>query len=65
MTKRLRKECPCPYHLMATLDRNWELISRRLQEVLGADIIKAILAEGRTPKAYWGVRADSSAGVSS
>jgi len=50
---------------MATFDSKWELISRRLQEILGADIIKAILTEGRTPKAYWGVRASSHAGVSS
>ncbi|TFK81677.1 tyrosyl-tRNA synthetase [Polyporus arcularius HHB13444] len=35
-------------------DVKFELITRRLQEVLGGDIIKAILAEGRTPKCYWG-----------
>ncbi|KAF9004663.1 tRNA synthetases class I-domain-containing protein [Cyathus striatus] len=39
---------------MATADEKYELITRRLQEVLGADTIKAILAEGRHPKAYWG-----------
>ncbi|KAJ3562918.1 hypothetical protein NP233_g9277 [Leucocoprinus birnbaumii] len=39
---------------MATADEKWELISRRLQEVLGAESLKAILAEGRSPKAYWG-----------
>ncbi|KAF5350027.1 hypothetical protein D9756_009154 [Leucocoprinus leucothites] len=39
---------------MATPDEKWELISRRLQEVLGGDSIKTILAEGRAPKAYWG-----------
>jgi hypothetical protein len=32
----------------------YELITRRLQEVLGGDLIKAILAEGRPLKAYWG-----------
>jgi tyrosyl-tRNA synthetase len=32
----------------------YHLITRRLQEVLGGDLIKAILAEGRSPKAYWG-----------
>ena len=37
-----------------TAEERYELITRRLQEVLGADIIKAILAEGRTPKCYWG-----------
>jgi hypothetical protein len=31
-----------------------ELITRGLQEVLGGDILKAVLAEGRTPKGYWG-----------
>ncbi|KAI0691247.1 tyrosyl-tRNA synthetase [Cerioporus squamosus] len=35
-------------------DDKFELITRRLHEVLGADIIKAVLAEGRTPKCYWG-----------
>ena len=34
--------------------KKYNLITRRLQEVLGADIIKGILAEGRSPKAYWG-----------
>ncbi|KAF5378124.1 hypothetical protein D9615_007545 [Tricholomella constricta] len=38
----------------ATADERYELITRRLQEVLGGDSIKAILAEGRSPKAYWG-----------
>ncbi len=35
-------------------DEKYELITRRLQEVLGGDLIKAILAEGRSPKCYWG-----------
>ncbi|KAJ6617955.1 tyrosine tRNA ligase [Mycena sp. CBHHK59/15] len=35
-------------------DEKFELIVRRLQEVLGGDIIKSILAEGRSPKGYWG-----------
>ena len=39
---------------MATPDEKYELITRRLQETLGGDIIKAILAEGRQPKCYWG-----------
>ncbi|KAF9221111.1 tyrosine tRNA ligase [Gyrodon lividus] len=34
--------------------KKYQLITRRLQEVLGGDLIKAILAEGRSPKAYWG-----------
>ena len=36
-------------------DAKYEIITRRLQEVLGGDIIKGILAEGRTPKCYWGM----------
>ncbi|KAJ4468742.1 tyrosine tRNA ligase [Lentinula aciculospora] len=30
------------------------MIIRRLQEVLGGEAIKAMLKEGKTPKAYWG-----------
>ncbi|KAF7986760.1 hypothetical protein HWV62_20346 [Athelia sp. TMB] len=37
-----------------TADEKFELITRRLQEVLGGDALKAILAEGRSPKGYWG-----------
>jgi len=40
--------------MTGTAEERYELITRRLQEVLGADIIKATLAEGRTPKCYWG-----------
>ncbi|EKM77195.1 hypothetical protein AGABI1DRAFT_115381 [Agaricus bisporus var. burnettii JB137-S8] len=39
---------------MATPDEKYEIITRRLAEVLGGDLIKNILAEGRAPKAYWG-----------
>ncbi|KAF8636120.1 hypothetical protein AX17_003775 [Amanita inopinata Kibby_2008] len=39
---------------MTTPEEKYELITRRLQEVLGGESIKAILAEGRSPKAYWG-----------
>ncbi|KAJ7334771.1 tyrosine tRNA ligase [Mycena albidolilacea] len=35
-------------------DEKFEMITRRLQEILGGDILKAILAEGRSPKGYWG-----------
>jgi tyrosyl-tRNA synthetase len=37
-------------------DEKFDLITRRLPkgEVLGGDLIKAILAEGRAPKCYWG-----------
>lgn len=38
----------------ALIEERYELITRRLQEVLGGDAIKAVLAEGRTPKCYWG-----------
>ncbi|KII84730.1 hypothetical protein PLICRDRAFT_45537 [Plicaturopsis crispa FD-325 SS-3] len=34
--------------------QKYDLITRGLQEVLGGDSIKAILAEGRTPKCYFG-----------
>ena len=36
------------------VEKKYSLITRRLQEVLGGDIIKGVLAEGRSPKAYWG-----------
>ncbi|TFL04023.1 hypothetical protein BDV98DRAFT_525793 [Pterulicium gracile] len=39
---------------MPTADDKYDLITRRLQEVLGGDTIKAILAEGKNPKCYWG-----------
>jgi hypothetical protein len=39
---------------MATPEEKYDLITRRLQEVLGGDSIKAILAEGRQPRGYWG-----------
>jgi len=39
---------------LTTTEERFHLITRRLQEVLGGDSIKAILAEGRTPKCYWG-----------
>ncbi|KAH9849085.1 tyrosine tRNA ligase [Lenzites betulinus] len=35
-------------------EAKFELITRRLQEVLGADLIKTILTQGGTPKCYWG-----------
>ncbi|THH04286.1 hypothetical protein EW145_g5638 [Phellinidium pouzarii] len=38
----------------ATPEERFELMTRRLQEVLGENIIKTILAEGRHPKCYWG-----------
>ena len=37
------------------VEKRYTLITRRLQEVLGGDIIKGILTEGRSPKAYWGM----------
>jgi len=40
--------------MTGTAVERYELITRRLQEVLGADNVKAILAEGGTPKCYWG-----------
>ncbi|GAB1522231.1 Tyrosine--tRNA ligase cytoplasmic [Rhizoctonia solani] len=35
-------------------ETRFELITRNLQEVLGGDIIKSVLDEGKTPKCYWG-----------
>ncbi|KLO10221.1 tyrosine tRNA ligase [Schizopora paradoxa] len=35
-------------------EKRYELIVRRLQEVLGGEAIKQILADGRNPKCYWG-----------
>jgi len=40
--------------MAADAESRYELITRRLPEVLGGDAIKAILAEGRAPKCYWG-----------
>ncbi|CCM01858.1 uncharacterized protein FIBRA_03929 [Fibroporia radiculosa] len=40
--------------LDSSAQKKYDLITRRLQEVLGADTLKAILAEGRSPKCYWG-----------
>ncbi|KAK7058328.1 hypothetical protein VNI00_001959 [Paramarasmius palmivorus] len=40
--------------MSATAEEQYELITRRVAEVLGGDSIKAILAEGRSPKCYWG-----------
>ena len=37
-----------------TAEEKYELITRRLQEVLGGESLKAILAEGRTLRCYWG-----------
>jgi hypothetical protein len=39
----------------ATPDERYHLITRRLQEVLGGDTIKTLLAQGKTPKCYWGM----------
>ncbi|KAI9462608.1 tyrosine tRNA ligase [Russula earlei] len=38
----------------ATPDDRYRLITRRLQEVLGGDIVKTLLVQGKTPKCYWG-----------
>jgi len=45
---------------MASPDEKFEIITRNLQEVLGGDSIKAILAEGRSPKCYWGAHPEFS-----
>lgn len=38
-----------------TQDEKYHLITRRLQEVLGKDAIKALLDQGKNPKCYWGM----------
>jgi len=43
---------------MSAPEEKYELITRRLQEVLGGESIKTILAEGRQPKCYWGAYQD-------
>ena len=41
--------------MTSTTDAQYELITRRLQEVLGGENIKAILDEGKRPvRCYWG-----------
>lgn len=35
-------------------ETRYNLITRGLQEVIGGEIVQQILAEGRTPKCYWG-----------
>lgn len=37
-----------------TPDERFSLINENLQEVLNADLIKNILAEGKNPRVYWG-----------
>ena len=39
---------------MASQNETYDLITRNLQEVLGGDIIRSVLAEGRTLRGYWG-----------
>lgn len=43
-----------PTTMAGTTEERYELITRGLQEVLGGDMVTRILAEGRTPKCYWG-----------
>ncbi|QRV95505.1 tryptophanyl-tRNA synthetase [Ceratobasidium sp. AG-Ba] len=38
----------------ASAEARFNIITRDLNEVLGGDIIKSILDEGRNPKCYWG-----------
>ena len=42
-----------------TPDEKYHLITRRLQEVLGGDAIKALLVQDKTPKCYWGMYPNS------
>lgn len=42
--------------LNADAEARYERITRNLQEVTSGDIIRKVLAEGETPRAYWGKR---------
>lgn len=35
-------------------EEQYERITRNLQEVTSAEILKKVIAEGKVPKAYWG-----------
>ncbi|KAJ6589068.1 tRNA synthetases class I-domain-containing protein [Mycena capillaripes] len=45
---------PSVRHSSTMAEEKYKLITRGLQETLSGDIIKAVLAEGRSPKGYWG-----------
>lgn len=40
--------------LNADAEARYERITRNLAEVTSGDIIRKVLAEGETPRAYWG-----------
>jgi hypothetical protein len=40
--------------IMSKADETYNLITRNLQEVLGGEIIKDLLVQGKTVKCYWG-----------
>jgi tyrosyl-tRNA synthetase len=41
--------------LNAEQEAQYERITRNLQEVTSAEVLRKVIAEGRTPRAYWGV----------
>ena len=41
--------------LSAEQEAQYERITRNLQEVTSAEVLRKVIAEGRTPKAYWGM----------
>lgn len=45
---------PSSVDLSPEQNAQYDLITRRLGEVLGGNAIKTILKEGKSPKAYWG-----------
>ena len=50
-----RRFDPTRRHLSAMdNETRYNLITRGLQEVIGGEIVQQILADGRTPKCYWG-----------
>lgn len=40
--------------LTAEQEEQYERITRNLQEVTSAEILKKVISEGKVPKAYWG-----------
>jgi len=40
--------------LSSDAQEKYDILTRRLQEVLGGEILKQILSEGKIPKGYWG-----------
>jgi len=50
--------------LTAEQEATYEKITRNLQEVTSAEVLRKVIAEGRAPKAYWGLSSCSHENVS-